>query len=62
MAGLISPHVAEELVRIFKKRVRIPVDLHSHCSSGMAPISYYAAVFAGVDILDTAFSAFGWGT
>jgi pyruvate carboxylase subunit B len=62
MAGLISPHIAEELVRIIKKRVRIPIDLHSHCSSGMAPISYFAAVGAGVDILDTAFSAFGWGT
>lgn len=40
----------------------IPLDLHSHCSSGMAPISYFAAAEAGVDILDTAFSAFSWGT
>jgi transposase len=62
MAGLISPHAAVELVGAIKQRVSIPVDLHSHCTSGMAPISYYAAVEAGVNILDTAFSAFGWGT
>lgn len=62
MAGLISPVVATELVKAIKKTVSIPVDLHSHCSSGMAPASYYAAAEAGVDILDTAFSAFAWGT
>jgi pyruvate carboxylase subunit B len=62
MAGLISPRAAAELVGTIKQRVSIPVDLHSHCSSGMAPISYFAAVSAGANILDTAFSAFGWGT
>jgi pyruvate carboxylase subunit B len=62
MAGLISPHAAAELAAMIKRRVSIPLDLHSHCSSGMAPISYFAAVSAGVNILDTAFSAFGWGT
>ncbi len=62
MAGLISPPVTAELVTAIKERVSIPVDLHSHCTSGMAPISYYAAALAGVDILDTAFSAFAWGT
>jgi pyruvate carboxylase subunit B len=62
MAGLISPTSAVELVKAIKSRVKIPLDLHSHCSSGMAPMSYYAAAEAGVDILDTAFSAFAWGT
>lgn len=62
MAGLIAPAASGELVRAIKNRVKVPVDLHSHCSSGMAPLSYYAAALAGVDILDTAFSAFGWGT
>jgi pyruvate carboxylase subunit B len=62
MAGLISPAAATELTKAIKSQVRIPLDLHSHCSSGMAPSSYYAAALAGVDILDTAFSAFGWGT
>jgi pyruvate carboxylase subunit B len=61
MAGLISPEVATHLVKTIKQKVRIPLDLHSHCSSGMAPISYFAAAQAGVDILDTAFSAFAWG-
>lgn len=62
MAGLISPTAATELVKAIKNKVMIPLDLHSHCSSGMAPISYFAAAEAGVDILDTAFSAFSWGT
>jgi pyruvate carboxylase subunit B len=62
MAGLITPLAARDLVKAIKSKVHIPVDLHSHCSSGMAPMSYYAAAEAGIDILDTAFSAFAWGT
>ncbi len=62
MAGLISPSAAYELVNALKKEISIPIALHSHCTSGMAPISYYAAVKAGVDILDTAMSPFSWGT
>ncbi|MFC2044004.1 sodium-extruding oxaloacetate decarboxylase subunit alpha [Chloroflexota bacterium] len=62
MAGLISPATATDLVKAIKARTTIPLNLHSHCSSGMAPLSYYAAALAGVDIVDTAFSAFGWGT
>lgn len=61
-AGLISPQAASELVKAIKQRVSIPLTLHSHCSSGMAHMSYHAAALAGVDILDTAFSAFGGGT
>jgi len=62
MAGLISPAVAHDLVTVIKQKVSIPLSLHSHCSSGMAPMSYQAAAEAGADIFDTAFSAFGWGT
>ncbi len=62
MAGLITPMAAHDLTKAIKSHVHIPVDLHSHCSSGMAPMSYYAAAEAGADILDTAFSAFAWGT
>ena len=62
MAGLISPALATDLVKTIKSRTSVPISLHSHCSSGMAPASYFAAAEAGVDILDTAFSAFGWGT
>jgi len=62
MAGLISPPETTATVKAVKAKVKVPVDLHSHCSSGMAPMSYQAAAEAGVDILDTAFSPFAWGT
>ena len=62
MAGLISPKNAFDLVKALKEEISIPVDLHSHCTSGMAPMSYLYACEAGVDILDTAFSPFAWGT
>lgn len=62
MAGLISPQNAYDLVRALKEEITIPVDLHSHCTSGMAPMSYLYACQAGIDILDTAFSPFAWGT
>ncbi|MBO4302233.1 sodium-extruding oxaloacetate decarboxylase subunit alpha [Methanosarcinaceae archaeon] len=62
MAGLLSPAAASEIIRGIKKEVAIPVDLHTHCTSGMAPVTYYAAAEAGVDILDTAVSPFAWGS
>jgi pyruvate carboxylase subunit B len=62
MAGLISPKAAYDLIKALKKEISIPVNLHSHCTSGMAPASYLAACEAGVDILDTAMSPFAWGT
>ena len=62
MAGLIMPEAAKELVTRLKKEVGLPVDLHCHCTNGIAPLSYYAAAEAGVDILDTAMSPFSFGT
>ena len=62
MAGLISPKIAYDLIKALKKEISIPIDLHTHCTSGMAPASYQAACEAGVDILDTAFSPLAWGT
>ena len=62
MAGLIAPKDAYTLIRSLKKEVGLPVDLHSHSTSGMALMSYMAACKAGVDILDTAFSPFAGGT
>jgi len=62
MAGLITPKDAYTLIRSLKKEVGLPVDLHSHSTSGMALMSYIAACKAGVDILDTAFSPFAGGT
>ena len=62
MAGLITPNAAYELVSKLKEETDLLVDLHCHCTSGMTPISYYAACQAGVDVLDTAISPLAWGT
>lgn len=62
MSGIISPQAAYDLVSALKKNVRLPVDLHTHCTSGMGMVSYYAACQAGVDIVDCAFSPFAGGT
>lgn len=62
MAGLINPSTAYELVSRLKEETDLLVNLHCHCTSGMTPISYYAACEAGVDILDTAISPLAWGT
>lgn len=62
MAGLITPKDAYTLIRSLKKEVGLPVDLHSHSTSGMALMSYMTACKAGVDILDTAISPFAGGT
>ncbi|MGB8219506.1 MAG: sodium-extruding oxaloacetate decarboxylase subunit alpha [Methanoregula sp.] len=62
MAGLIMPEAARELISGIKKAVDIKVCLHSHSTSGIAPMSYQAAIEAGVDILDTAMSPFSMGT
>ncbi len=62
MAGLITPTAAYELVSKLKEETDLLVDLHSHCTSGMTPVSYYAACQAGVDVLDTAISPLAWGT
>lgn len=62
MAGLISPQAAYDLVSAIKKEVKILLNLHTHCTSGMGPLSCFAACQAGVDIIDTAMSPFSWGT
>lgn len=62
MAGLISPFDAYSLVSRLKKKVRLPVHLHAHSTSGMATASILKAVEAGVDIVDTAISSMSEGT
>ncbi len=62
MAGLIMPEEARSLITGIKDRLDIPICLHSHSTSGIAPMSYQAAIEAGVDILDTAMSPFAGGT
>jgi len=61
MAGLISPNDTYELVKVLKDETDLLINLHCHCTSGMTPMSYYAACQAGVDLLDTAISPLAWG-
>jgi pyruvate carboxylase subunit B len=60
-SGLLSPQATWELVTALKQNVKVPIDVHSHCSSGMAPMAYMAAVEAGASILDVAMSPLAWG-
>jgi len=61
-SGLLSPQATWELVTALKATVSVPIDVHSHCSSGMAPMAYMASVEAGAEILDVAMSPLAWGT
>ena len=62
MAGLLLPYKATELVGALKEAVDIPIQLHTHYTSGVASMTYMKAVEAGVDIIDTAMSPFALGT
>ncbi len=62
MAGLLTPYKAEELVKSLKKATKLPIELHTHYTSGVASMPYLTAVEAGCDIIDTAMSPFALGT
>jgi len=62
MAGLISPDDAYKLISALKKAIKIPVQLHTHHTSGMAMMSCLKAIEAGVDIIDTALAPFALRT
>lgn len=62
MAGLLVPYQAVELVQALKETISIPIDLHTHYTSGVASMTYLKAVEAGCDIIDTAMSPFALGT
>jgi pyruvate/oxaloacetate carboxyltransferase len=62
MAGMLAPQPAYDLICALKKKVGLPVHLHSHSTSGMVMMTYLRACEAGVNILDTAFSPLAWGT
>ena len=62
MAGLLVPQKADELVRALKEATTLPIDLHTHYTSGVASMTYMKAVEAGCDIIDTAISPFALGT
>jgi pyruvate carboxylase subunit B len=60
-SGLLGPQVARDLVTALREASGLPVVVHSHCSSGIAPMAYLAAVEAGAAALDTALSPLAWG-
>ena len=62
MAGLLVPYKAEELVRTLKESTKLPIQLHTHYTSGVASMTYLKAVEAGVDVIDCAISPFALGT
>ena len=62
MAGLLTPYKAEELVKSLKSATSLPIELHTHYTSGVASMTYLKAVEAGCDIIDTAMSPFALGT
>jgi pyruvate/oxaloacetate carboxyltransferase len=62
MAGMLAPQPAYELITALKKKIGLPVHLHSHSTSGMVMMTYLRSCEAGVDIVDTAFSPLAWGT
>ena len=62
MAGLLSPQTTYDLVKALKKELTIPIELHTHATSGLGSMTYMKAVEAGVDIIDTAISPFSGGT
>ena len=62
MAGLLVPREASVLVKALKEATSLPIELHTHYTSGVASMTYLKAVEAGCDIIDTAMSPFALGT
>ena len=62
MAGLLCPYQATELVTALKGAVDIPIEMHTHYTSGVGAMTYMKAIEAGADIIDTAMSPFAMGT
>ena len=62
MAGLLTPYYAYELITALKAAVRVPIQLHSHYTSGLASMTYIKGIEAGADIVDCAISPLAMGT
>jgi len=62
MAGILTPAVAFELVSKLKQAVNVPIHVHSHYTSGLAAMTYWVAIQAGADVVDTALSPLALGT
>ena len=58
MAGLLAPYDVYELIKALKRTVKMPIQLHTHYTSGMASMTYLKAIEAGIDIIDTALAPF----
>ena len=61
VAGILAPIDARALVSAIASATKLPVSVHSHSTTALAPISYYAAIEAGASGIDTALSALAWG-
>ena len=62
MAALLVPYEAYNLVKALKETVKIPIQLHTHCTSGVGEMTYLKAIEAGVDVVDCAISPMALGT
>ena len=62
MAGLLLPKEATELVAALKRGTSLPIEMHTHYTSGMASMTYLKAIEAGADIIDTASTPLAMGT
>ena len=62
MAGLLVPYEATKLVKALKAGTKLPIEMHTHYTSGVASMTYLKSVEAGADIIDTAMSPFAIGT
>lgn len=62
MAGVLTPHTGFELVSRIKETIDLPLEVHTHATSGIAEMTYLKVSEAGTDIIDTAISSFAGGT
>ncbi|MEN8907088.1 MAG: oxaloacetate decarboxylase subunit alpha [Clostridiales bacterium] len=62
MAGLLTPYIAFDLIKRMKEVIEVPIQLHTHYTSGVASMTYLKAIEAGCDIVDCALSPFALGT
>lgn len=62
MAGLLVPYTAYELVKALKENIKVPIQLHTHYTSGVGSMTYLKGIEAGVDVVDCAISPMAMGT
>ena len=62
MAGLLLPYSAFELVKALKETIKVPIQVHTHYTSGVASMTYLKAIEAGADVVDCAISPMAMGT